>query len=162
VTPSEIVLDARRFVLRAATLDEIVALRHRELRAGHPREAAVFEGDTEPTTRHWGAFDADSGACVGCATLVARPFGADPALQLRGMATRADLTRRGIGAALLALVHAAAGDRLLWCNARLRAVAFYRRLGWEVVSDVFDIPDVGLHRVMVRRLGSFAGSEPPL
>jgi hypothetical protein len=31
------------------------------------------------------------------------------------------------------------------------AVVFYRRLGWEVVSEVFDVPDVGPHHVMIRR-----------
>jgi GNAT superfamily N-acetyltransferase len=137
--------------VRPAALDEILDLRHRELRPGRPRETAMFDGDTDPDARHFGAFLTTSGECVGCASLVSRPFEGRPGLQLRGMATRADLVGRGVGRTLLALVHREAGDRLLWCNARLAAVEFYRRLGWDPVSEVFDIPDVGPHRAMVRR-----------
>jgi GNAT superfamily N-acetyltransferase len=60
--------------------------------------------------------------------------------------------RTGIGRALLRVAErelaAEGGPRLLWCNARLGAVGFYERLGWTVVSDVFDIPTVGPHRIM--------------
>jgi len=79
-----------------------------------------------------------------------------PAWQVRGMATRGDLVRRGIGRALLAYTVAALdvedGPRLLWCTARVEALGFWQREGWTVASDVFDIPDVGPHRVMRRVL----------
>ena len=66
------------------------------------------------------------------------------------MATRADFVRRGVGAALLIFaVDALRPAPLLWCNARIGAVPFYRRLGWRVVSDVFDVPTVGPHVRMV-------------
>ena len=164
-----------RVVLRRATVGEILALRHAELRPGLPRASAEFDDDTTTTTRHFGAFvvaasDAiRSGATVtpdgtvsgatvasndaiACVSFMERPYGGAAAYQLRGMATRADLARRGIGSALLQ--HALAelvtrGDaRRFWCNARLAAVPFYRRMGWEPASDVFDIPSVGPHRVM--------------
>jgi GNAT superfamily N-acetyltransferase len=71
------------------------------------------------------------------------------------MATRSDLARRGIGGALLAFaveaLLAEPGPRLLWCNARVSALAFWERAGWAVASDVFDIPGVGPHRVLERR-----------
>jgi GNAT superfamily N-acetyltransferase len=134
--------------VRRASLDEIVALRHAELRAGLPREAAHFDGDDEPETIHVGAF-ADDGSAVGCASLMRRPLDGVDAWQLRGMATRADHLRRGIGARVLALIEATAGDPpLLWCNARVPAVAFYASQRWTVISDVFDIPTAGPHRRM--------------
>ena len=40
------------------------------------------------------------------------------------------------------------GARRFWCNARVAAVPFYARMGWRVVSDLFDVPTVGPHRVM--------------
>ncbi len=40
---------------------------------------------------------------------------------------------------------------LVWCNARVVAVPFYAKQGWEIVSEVFDIPTVGPHRAMLRR-----------
>ena len=69
------------------------------------------------------------------------------------MATDAAVRGAGFGAALLAacIEHAAAsGGGELWCNARLVAVEFYRRAGFEVVSEEFDIPGIGPHRVMAR------------
>lgn len=137
--------------IRRATLDEILALRHAELRPGLPRATAHFDGDDDPGTLHVGAFD-DDGTVVGCASLMRRPLDGADAWQLRGMATRADRVRQGIGARVLAAAvagaRAAGGPRLLWCNARLAAVPFYRTQGWAVVSDVFDIAGVGPHHRM--------------
>jgi GNAT superfamily N-acetyltransferase len=142
--------------VRRASLAEIIALRHAELRPGLPRAAAEFEGDDEPTSLHFGAFLAPGGDVVGCASLVLRAWRAEAAYQLRGMATRADVARRGIGRTLLVLieneVRATTTVRVLWCNAREAAVPFYARSGWTVASAVFDIPTVGPHHAMVRRL----------
>jgi predicted GNAT family N-acyltransferase len=143
---------AARFTLRRATLAEILALRHAVLRPGRPLLAAAFDGDDDADTRHFGAFDA-AGANVGCLSFMRRPLAGEPAHQLRGMATRADLARCGLGAALLGVavraVRAESGIALFWCNARCEAADFYRRLGWTVRSAPFDVPDVGPHVVMV-------------
>ena len=71
--------------------------------------------------------------------------------RLRGMATDADVRGTGFGAALLArcVDHVtASGGAELWCNARLSAVGFYQRAGFEVLSDEFDVPGIGAHVVM--------------
>jgi GNAT superfamily N-acetyltransferase len=70
------------------------------------------------------------------------------------MATEPSARRRGVGAALLEacvdhVVAEAPGE--LWANARLGALDFYVRAGFDVVSDRFDIPGIGPH-VVVRRL----------
>ena len=141
--------------VRRAALAEIIDLRHRELRAGLPPKTARFEGDDDPRTLHCGAFLVPGGEAVGCVTLAPRAWEGAAAWQLRGMATRADLVRRGIGTRLLRFaVESLCEERgpvLVWCNARLAAVPFYAAQGWDVVSDVFDIPTVGPHRTMVRR-----------
>jgi GNAT superfamily N-acetyltransferase len=161
-------LRARRFavivvagddvVLRRARLDEILVLRQRELRPGLPPEEAAFDGDDDVQTQHFGAFAAGARDNLACATLMARAWQGEPAWQLRGMATRADVARRGIGGALLRYVEGAVcdagGPQLLWCNARVVALPFYERFGWTAVSDVFEIAGVGPHRAMVRRLAT--------
>lgn len=156
VAVTEVTICSRRVRVRAAAVSEILALRHRELRPGRPRATAEFDGDREAGTLHFGAFLVETGAPVGCASFVARPWRHEPAYQVRGMATRADLVRHGVGTALLrfaeTVLGAEPGPRCLWCNARLEAVAFYEKLGWAVVSPRFEIPDVGPHFVMVRRL----------
>jgi len=76
-----------------------------------------------------------------------------PAWRLRGMATREDRRRTGIGGRVLSAVieHVAtSGGGLLWCNARLPARALYERAGFVTVGEPWDDPDIGPHIVMWR------------
>jgi ribosomal protein S18 acetylase RimI-like enzyme len=41
---------------------------------------------------------------------------------------------------------------LIWFNARENAVGFYKKLGYEVKGDVFDIAGVGPHYIMYKAL----------
>jgi predicted GNAT family N-acyltransferase len=141
-------------LVRPARLDEILALRHAVLRPGRQLDTARFDGDDEATTVHVGAF---AGArLVGCASVMRRPLDREDALQLRGMATAPDRARQGIGTAILRFVQEdlapSVGVRLLWCNARTSASGFYAGAGWRLVSAAFDVPDVGPHVRMIRRL----------
>jgi GNAT superfamily N-acetyltransferase len=132
--------------VRRASVDEILPLRHAVLRPGLPRDAARFDGDDAPDTVHVAAVD-DDGAVVGCATLVHQPLDGAGTWRLRGMATRPDRVRQGIGAAVLRAIEASAPGTL-WCDARVGAVPFYASQGWAVISDVYDVPGVGPHRRM--------------
>ena len=150
----ELQIDSRTIEIRPASLEQIIALRHRELRPGLPRVAAEFEGDAEPRTRHFGAFD--GAEAVGCVSLMPSTWEGQAAYQLRGMATQADRVGRGVGTALLSFaVEAIARESTatwLWCNARVAAAGFYEKAGWRIVSDIFDVPTVGPHYRMVRAL----------
>lgn len=131
--------------------DQIVDLRHQVLRQGLPRESAVFPGDDDETSRHYGAFDGDR--LIGCATLHLNQWEQRPAWQLRGMAVASDAQARGVGRALLEFLEAdvyRSAVRSMWCNARVPASGFYRKLGWRIVSEVFEIPTAGPHVKMVR------------
>lgn len=136
--------------LRAATIEEILPVRHAVLRPGRALETARFDGDLDPATRHFGGELRATGEIVACVSCLRRP----DAWQIRGMATRADRQGRGIGSALLGFaletLRAAPGPPRLWCNARVTALDFWLRNGWTVASDVFDIPGVGPHRVLER------------
>jgi GNAT superfamily N-acetyltransferase len=140
-------------LVRPVSASDVIDLRHRVLRAGLPRDAAIFEGDGEPTTVHLAAFDT-AGELVGCVTILHRPLDARAAWQLRGMAVAPELHRAGIGGRLLAhvdeIVAASDFSHALWCNARVPAVPFYARHGWTIASDVFEIPTAGPHRVMTK------------
>src|SRR5438445_357877 len=67
--------------IRRATADEVIDLRHAILRAGLPRETAVFPGDDDPAARHFVA--TRNGRVVGCATLHLNRWEKEPAWQLR-------------------------------------------------------------------------------
>lgn len=142
-------------LLRQARADEVIDLRHAVLRAGLPRDAAVFEADDLPTTMHFGALLED-GRLVGCASFMLNSYEGQPAWQLRGMATDPQFRSLGIGAALLEaaemMLMRKSPLRLLWCHARTPALEFYQRQGWGAVSDVFEIPTAGPHVRMTRRL----------
>ncbi len=140
------------------TLEEVIDLRHQVLREGLPRDAAIFEGDRDPLSRHYGAFSSHRGAepLVGCATLHLNQWLDEPAWQLRGMATAPDFRKRGLGREILAFlendIYGTQAVRLLWCNARIPATRFYQKLGWQIVSEEFAIPTAGPHVRMVKRL----------
>jgi len=142
--------------VRLCPVEEILPLRWEILRPGFPRESAIFAGDEEPGTFHVGAFL--RGDLVGVASYYREPLPEKPELpnawQLRGMATRPDVRGSGLGRAVLELGEREArarGGAFLWCNARVVAVGFYQRHGWETLGDQFEIPTVGSHFRMVRR-----------
>jgi GNAT superfamily N-acetyltransferase len=83
------------------------------------------------------------------------PDGGVGAWRVRGMATDERFRGRGAGAQILdALVEHArgCGATRVWCNARTPAVSLYARAGFEVESEEFEIPEIGPHFVMARRL----------
>lgn len=135
-------------------LDRILDLRHAILRAGLPRETAVFPGDEAATSVHVAAVR--GGEVVGCATFHLNQWQGEPAYQLRGMATAASTRRQGLGRKMLTFAEAEllsrGVTRQLWCNARTPAVPFYEAMGWTVESEVFEIPTAGPHVRMAKRL----------
>ena len=157
MTELTIQTNAGRVCVRRGAAGDVLDLRHRILRAGLPRDSAVFAGDDHPDAYHAVATLPD-GRVVGCATVHPSTWDGAPAWQLRGMATDPVLQRAGVGRVMLQflerlLLDRPAPVRQMWCNARVPAVGFYERLGWRVVSDRFDIPGAGPHVRMTKLLG---------
>jgi GNAT superfamily N-acetyltransferase len=143
--------------IRTITAEETLDLRHAILRAGLPRETAIFPGDHAATSRHFGAFLDDR--LVGVATIHFAPLldrpDFDPAYQVRGMATVEEVRGQGAGSALLAACLKEAGSvgaQWIWCNARTPAAGFYARHGFTAQGGIFDIPTAGPHYRMIRPL----------
>jgi GNAT superfamily N-acetyltransferase len=138
--------------IRLASAAEVLPLRRAMLRADMPMEEAKFWNDDAPDTLHGGAFLEDR--CIACATLLRESFNGEDACRLRGMAVDSAYQSRGLGTDVLEFLLKQAmqtGVRLFWCNARVPAVNFYKRMGWEIQSDIFDIPTAGPHYVMSLR-----------
>ncbi len=149
-----IIIDGAAVICRRAKLAEIFELRWTLLRENMSRSAAEFNGDDAPSTRHYGAFL--DGRNVGCVSFMLNEWEGEPAYQLRGMATVDDLQGRGIGRTLL---DAALNDlkksgetARLWCNARVPAIGFYDKMGWQRIGHPFDIPTAGPHYKMAYEL----------
>jgi GNAT superfamily N-acetyltransferase len=149
-----LILNDQPITVRRAMAEEIIDLRHRVLRAGLPRSEAIFPGDELPGNHHFGAFgDAESSAALCCATFHLSSWKDQPAWQLRGMATDPAWVGIGLGRAVLNLaigsIKAASPVHQFWCNARLIAIPFYQKMGWEIASERFEIPTAGPHHRMV-------------
>ena len=87
---------------RPITAADALPLRLAVLRPGRPVEAAQYDGDDAPTTRHFGAFR--NGKLLGIATLLRVEMPeqlGESALQLRGMATAPEVRGQGFGRALV-------------------------------------------------------------
>lgn len=145
-----------RLELRAIAATDTRPLRQHVLRPHQAPEALVYPGDDAPDTLHVGAYL--DGQQVGVASVLreAPPGESDPAAwRLRGMAVLPGLQGAGRGRALLeaCLAHARArGGALLWCYARTSAAGFYARLGFAAQGAEFELPGIGPHLVMSRRL----------
>ena len=131
-------------------------LREQVLRPGQSPEQLAYEGDDAPDTRHL-AIRVES-ELVGVASVLRNGHPSDPRpddWRIRGMATRAGMRGRGIGAALLEGCERHAREEngaRLWCNARRDAQRFYERAGFGVEGDEFEIPTLGVHYVMSKAL----------
>lgn len=148
-----------RVTVRRCRAEEVLPVRRLVLRPHQRLAETTFPGDSAPATAHFCAED-EGGRVVCVATVCqeeiawppgdARPEGTVGATpwRLRGMATIPEWRGKGAGSALLAAVvnHVAGmGGGVLWCNARLSAVAFYERAGMVRIGHPWDEPVIGPH-----------------
>ena len=144
-------------MIRFITAEETLPLRSLVLRNGLPESECLFEHDKLSTTFHLGYVD-EEGQIVCILTCMKENHGKLPkdAYRLRGMATHPDSRRKGYAAELLnaAITHLKTQLNIeyLWFNARTIAFPFYEALGFEFMSDEFDIPSIGPHREMFKML----------
>lgn len=135
----------------------IRGLRHDVLRPNLPIETACFQGDELATTWHVGLYEGIlTDKLMSCCSFFLSSHGNKPAWQLRGMATRAKYQGKGYGKEMLGVAEKAIREdssiNMFWCNARLSAIPFYEKMGWEITGPEFDMPGVGAHREMSKVL----------
>lgn len=134
----------------------IYPVRHLVLRAGKPVETCVFEGDNLSTTAHFAC--SDGIITVGAISIfdnATELFTDNNQFQLRGMAVLEDYQKKKIGFELVRTAEnyiAAQGGKLIWFNARLIAVPFYEKLGYQKIGKSFNIGDIGAHFVMFKEI----------
>ncbi len=135
-------------MIRRISPEETLPLRSAVLRNNMPLEQCVFPTDSTEGIFHLGCFADDKLVCIGTFLPEDYKEKGPGGFRLRGMATDPAYAGKGFGAELinfafneLRSVQAA----YIWCNARSAAVGFYNRLGFEVISEEFEIPGVGPH-----------------
>ncbi|MFN3696165.1 MAG: GNAT family N-acetyltransferase [Pseudobdellovibrio sp.] len=138
--------------------DQCLDLRTRILRPGQDIKLCVFPEDTLPTTFHLGIADDCKIICNGTFMQNSHPdfsVATNP-YRLRGMATDTAYQGQNLGSLLLQkaehiLRHNYHCD-FLWFNARESAFPFYQKNKFNFHREMFDIPQVGPHKVMYKWL----------
>jgi ribosomal protein S18 acetylase RimI-like enzyme len=143
-------------IIKEITAQETFIVRHPVLRQGKPLESCVFEGDDLSSTHHFGLYTDNH--LIGIISLFQKTnaiFVSQKQAQIRGMAVLETHQKQGLGDALVKYCENYCNDNqidLIWFNARTAAVGFYKKLGYQIVGEPFDIPDVGEHYLMYKEL----------
>ncbi|MBB5639357.1 putative GNAT family N-acyltransferase [Pedobacter cryoconitis] len=142
-------------MIRRISKEDTLPLRSQVLRANRPLEDCVFATDDIEGGFHLGCFE--NGELISICTFIPENYKekGEGGYRLRAMATNPAFAGQGFGAKLinfalneLRLVHAS----YIWCNARTVAVGFYNRLGFEVISEEFEVPGIGPHYDMFSQI----------
>ncbi|MBL7546230.1 MAG: GNAT family N-acetyltransferase [Bdellovibrionaceae bacterium] len=138
------------------TSEQTLDLRQKILKPFLSKKECVNPEDFLPTTTHFGLFYNDR--LISIATVFPESnkglFCGFP-YRLRGMATDINYQGQGFGGATLMAVIDFLKDKrcdLLWCNARFKAFPFYKSSGFQFHGEMFELPDIGPHKVMYKRI----------
>ena len=137
--------------IKYITLDDLLPLRMQILRPGKPREDAIYPGDDDGDTFHLGLYNDRDLVTIASFYKEDKEGYEGTGYRLRSMATLPEMQSKGFGKKILEFAFNELenkGCSYLWCNARTTASGYYEKLGFEIISDEFDIKDIGPHYVM--------------
>ena len=142
--------------IKKVDADKIRPLRHLELRKGEDFSTTLYLRDNDYETLHMACFIDQK--IVACATFYPEiseksSFGIQ--YRLRGMATNYAFQRKGYATLLMRESIKELKKRdcdMLWCNARLVAVDFYKSIGFNIIGELFDIEAIGPHYFMFKKI----------
>ncbi len=143
-------------MIRFIQADEVLAIRNEVLREGRlTLDECRFQTDQIEGSFHLGYCDQDELVCV--ASFHPQQYGEyqGTGYQLRGMATLEKYRGKGIGNQLVnfAIVYLRGQKaNYIWCNARKKAIKFYQNIGFEIISDEFEVPGIGPHHVLYLKI----------
>lgn len=134
--------------------EDTYGLRKSVLREGM-KLSHEMKGDHDAGTIHLGLYKTEKLVCVGSFMQAPHPELKGQHYQLRGMATVNDCQGKGYGKMLLykaeQIVKAKNAD-VIWCNARLVAIDFYKKMGYRTKGSMFEVAEIGPHYVMYKEL----------
>jgi predicted GNAT family N-acyltransferase len=143
-------------MIKFITVDELLDIRNEVLREGklQPDECR-FPTDKIDGAFHIGYYVDEELACI--ASFHPQNYGPYIGLgyQLRGMATIEKFRSKGLGNQLLnfAIVYLRGQKaNYLWCNARKNALMFYQNVGFETISNEFEVQGIGPHYVLYLKI----------
>lgn len=144
------------FEIKKIPASALYPIRHEILRKGEPIEKCIYPNDNAETTTHFGLYEKNM--LVGVISIFETSnalFSDVKQFQIRGMAVIEKYQKKGYGAALVneavAFLKTNEENYTLWFNARIIAVGFYEKLGFEKIGDAFEIDTIGVHYIMYKK-----------
>jgi predicted GNAT family N-acyltransferase len=110
-----------------------------------------FQGDFDKETFHLGAFKDGELIAVSSFMKSNNELFEGEQYQLRGMATLTQFQGFGAGKLMMQAAYQILKVKrinCLWCNARISALNFYKKIGLNTIGKPFDIKLIGAHYVM--------------
>ena len=114
-----------------------------------------FNGDNNNDTVHLGAFKNKNLIAVSSFMKLSNKNILGNQYQLRGMAVLDNFQGYGIGKLLLneaINIFKKKNIDYIWCNARKAALNFYKKQGFQILGDEFQIQFIGEHFFMFKKL----------
>lgn len=148
-----------KYEIKLIRPEQTRALRHKVLWPHIQEERdCVIDIDAREDAFHLGCFDQEKLVSIGSffqinTTKIEAAF----PYRLRAMATDPEWRGKHAGSELIlfALDYLKKrGVDVLWCDARKNAVGFYNSLGFEKLPQEYDVPKIGPHYFMWKRLSS--------
>ena len=143
-------------MIKFIDVEELLPVRNEVLREGRlTLDECRFTSDEVEGAFHLGYYVDNELTCVVSFHPKKHEGYVGTGYQLRGMATLKKYRGRGIGNQLVnfSIVYLRGQKaNYIWCNARKAALKFYESLGFEVISDEFDIKSIGPHRVLYLKI----------
>ena len=144
-------------IIEQVNLEAVIDVRHQILREGQARHSCYYPEDRYKNTVHFAA--KLNNEVIGCASIYKEThpdFSLRQSWRIRGMAVLTVFQGKSIGSDLLkACINHAISHKadVIWCNARSNVIKFYKRAGFKIIGDEFDIPNIGPHYLLAKNLG---------
>ncbi len=140
--------------IKEITVEETYGIRKDELRKNMDLPSQ-FRGDLDADTFHLGLFI--NNEIVSIVSFMRSDYKefTEKQFQLRGMATKENYQGKGFGKMLITKAEELLKEKeviIIWCNARIVALDFYKKQGFKIIGKEFDIPQIGGHFVMYKEL----------
>lgn len=143
-------------IIKKITASETYSVRLSVLRKGKSVQSCHFDGDDLKTSIHFGLYLNQE--LVGIVSLFQKNnplFPEKNQFQIRGMAVLENHQKKDIGKTLLIHCEEVCSNKdvdLIWFNARTEAIGFYEKMGYQKTGTPFEIPDVGKHIIMLKKI----------
>ena len=140
--------------IKFISAEETYQIRKEILRKNIPLSEKT-EGDFDKNTFHLGAYYNNRLVCVATFMQSDSSYFSGNQYRLRGMATQEEFQGKGFGRRLILKAETVLNERkatVLWCNARVAALNFYKKIGFKTIGTAFDIHLIGPHYVMFKKM----------